>query len=174
VANDLPSPQIHAELASVVRWEARRLSGGRHDLKADLIQCGWLGALEAAAKFEPRRGVKLSSYARYRIRGTMLDFLGRLPPATLQLDHDVPSSASQELMDAAAFRTDVATAFRTLPPSQQFIVAQVVVRERPLTDVARLCGQSKGNVRRELWTGLRILRVALDDYSHRLDPRQTT
>lgn len=164
-------PDVYCVLAPVVRWEARQLSRIRPELEADLSQCGWLGALEAAAKFDPQRGVKLSTYARYRIRGAMLDFIGRMPPSTLELEDDIPMPASQESLEAAVFRTDVSTALSRLQPSQQFLVVEIVVKERPLRDVARRCGKSERNVQRELWSGLRILRVQLDAYAHAPDVR---
>jgi RNA polymerase sigma factor for flagellar operon FliA len=44
----------------------------------DLIAAGILGLFKAADAFEPQRGVKFSSYARFRIRGEILDALREL------------------------------------------------------------------------------------------------
>jgi RNA polymerase sigma factor for flagellar operon FliA len=55
---------------------------------ADLIQAGNLGLLQAARTFSPQNGAPLAGYARFRIRGEMLDAVrrtrvpGRVTPAT--------------------------------------------------------------------------------------------
>ena len=41
----------------------------------DLVGAGLLGLLEAAARFEPGRGVPFGSFARHRIQGAMVDAL---------------------------------------------------------------------------------------------------
>lgn len=43
----------------------------------ELIQEGTLGLIEAVEGFSPARDIKFSTYAQYRIRGRMLDFLRR-------------------------------------------------------------------------------------------------
>ena len=44
---------------------------------ADLIQAGNVGLLQAARTFEPGRGAPLAGYAKFRIRGEMLDMVRR-------------------------------------------------------------------------------------------------
>ncbi len=39
----------------------------------DLIGNGTLGLVDAVAKFDPSKGVKLETYARHRVRGAILD-----------------------------------------------------------------------------------------------------
>jgi RNA polymerase sigma factor for flagellar operon FliA len=48
----------------------------------DLVGAGTLGLVDALRKFDPSRKVKLASYARYRIRGGILDALRTLDPAS--------------------------------------------------------------------------------------------
>jgi RNA polymerase sigma factor for flagellar operon FliA len=43
----------------------------------DLINTGVLGLIDAVDKFVPDRGVKFKTYAEFRIRGAMLDYLRR-------------------------------------------------------------------------------------------------
>ena len=50
----------------------------------DLVSAGVLGLMDAAAKFDPLRGVQFKTYADLRIRGAMIDSLRELdwaPPA---------------------------------------------------------------------------------------------
>ena len=41
----------------------------------DLVSSGIVGLLDAADRFDPSRGIKFKTYAEFRIRGTMLDYL---------------------------------------------------------------------------------------------------
>ena len=48
----------------------------------DLRANGILGLVDAVAKFDPSKGVKLESYARHRVRGAILDGLRRADTAS--------------------------------------------------------------------------------------------
>ena len=48
----------------------------------DLIGAGSIGLIDAVRKFDPRKHVKLESYARHRIRGAILDSLRSLDAAS--------------------------------------------------------------------------------------------
>lgn len=41
----------------------------------DLVSSGIVGLLDACDRFDPSRGIKFKTYAEFRIRGTMLDYL---------------------------------------------------------------------------------------------------
>src|SRR5581483_523272 len=49
---------------------------------SDLYSAGVDGLLDAASKFDPRRNVRFRTYARFRIRGAILDELRRMDWAT--------------------------------------------------------------------------------------------
>jgi len=51
----------------------------------DLVANGVLGLVDAVAKFDSRKQVKLESYARHRIRGSILDGLRTADPASRDL-----------------------------------------------------------------------------------------
>ncbi len=76
----LPSEQIK-ELDRMVRALAGRLRARLpHECgieMADLVQAGNVGLLQAARSFEPGRGAPLAGYAKFRIRGEMLDMVRR-------------------------------------------------------------------------------------------------
>ncbi|MGC1620216.1 MAG: FliA/WhiG family RNA polymerase sigma factor [Candidatus Acidiferrum sp.] len=57
--------RIHARLPSRVQFE-------------DLVHAGILGLIDAVDKFDPAKNVQLKSYARFRIRGAILDSLRQL------------------------------------------------------------------------------------------------
>jgi RNA polymerase sigma factor for flagellar operon FliA len=48
----------------------------------DLISAGTLGLIDAVRRFQADKEVKIETYARYRIRGAMLDALRGLDPAS--------------------------------------------------------------------------------------------
>jgi len=71
--NDAARRLIEANLRLVVKiaYEYRRA----HKHLLDLIQEGNIGLMQAVRKFDPYRGVKLSSYAAYWIRAYILKFI---------------------------------------------------------------------------------------------------
>ena len=54
-----------------------RLPRGSGLEMADLIQAGNIGLLQAKRTFNPESGVSLAGYAKFRIRGEMLDTVRR-------------------------------------------------------------------------------------------------
>ena len=50
---------------------------GVHDLE-DLIAYGQIGSTQAAGEYDPSRGVQLSTYAYYRIRGAIYDGVAKM------------------------------------------------------------------------------------------------
>jgi len=67
---------LHDHL-SEVRYIARRIHDRlpRQVLLEDLVQAGVLGLIDAVDKFDPGRSVQFKSYAKFRIRGSILDSL---------------------------------------------------------------------------------------------------
>jgi RNA polymerase sigma factor FliA len=84
---------LNEDYAGLVSYIAREVyqewnlwGSSSEDIEAqELVQVGWLGLLEAWRRFDPKRGVKFSTFVTYRIRGAILDYLRapliRLPRA---------------------------------------------------------------------------------------------
>lgn len=72
-----------AEVHQVARRIHVRLP--RHVLINDLIQEGVVGLIDAVEKYDPAKNVRLRSYARFRIRGAILDSLRELDWGPRQL-----------------------------------------------------------------------------------------
>jgi RNA polymerase sigma factor for flagellar operon FliA len=87
-----------------VRYIARRIHERLppHVSFDDLIQAGMLGLIDAVDKFDPQKNVQFLSYARYRIRGAMLDNLRQLDwgPRNLRQKARRLEQASRELTGA--------------------------------------------------------------------------
>src|SRR6202166_2059008 len=63
-----------------VRYIARRIHDRlpSHVPFEDLVHAGILGLIDAVDKFDPAKNVQLKSYARFRIRGAILDSLRQM------------------------------------------------------------------------------------------------
>ena len=63
-----------------VRYIARRIHDRlpSHVSFDDLVHAGILGLIDAVDKFDPKKNVQLKSYARFRIRGAILDSLRQM------------------------------------------------------------------------------------------------
>jgi RNA polymerase sigma factor for flagellar operon FliA len=69
--------QLLIENLPEVRYIARRIHDRlpSHIPFDDLLHAGILGLIDAVDKFDPKKNVQLKSYARFRIRGAILDSL---------------------------------------------------------------------------------------------------
>jgi RNA polymerase sigma factor for flagellar operon FliA len=76
--------QTVREHMPLVRWIASRIIGALpvHVEMEDLIQTGIVGLIDALRRYDPGKGIPFPAYARYRIRGEMLDSLRALDWAT--------------------------------------------------------------------------------------------
>jgi len=72
--------QLLTENLPEVRYIARRIHDRlpSHVPFDDLVHAGILGLIDAVDKFDPSKNVQLKSYARFRIRGAILDSLRQM------------------------------------------------------------------------------------------------
>jgi len=79
--------QLLMEHLPQVRYIARRIYDRlpKHVCFEDLVQAGVLGLFDAIEKFDCSRNVQFQSYAKFRIRGAILDSLRELDWATRDL-----------------------------------------------------------------------------------------
>lgn len=76
----MPRPRTQADMLSFIPLVERlaRLEGGHLPRcldRRDLVQEGFLGLLQAEARFDASRGVSRSTFLARRVRGSMLDWL---------------------------------------------------------------------------------------------------
>ncbi len=76
--------ELALKLMGLVRRVAREMCDHlpAHVDVDDLMSAGTVGLLEAIRRFESGKQVKIETYARYRIRGAILDALRELDPAS--------------------------------------------------------------------------------------------
>jgi RNA polymerase sigma factor for flagellar operon FliA len=122
------------ENLSEVRYIARRMHERlpSHISFDDLVHAGILGLIDAVDKFDPSRNAQLKSYARFRIRGAVLDSLR-------QLDWS-PRNLRRQARRIEEARRDLATQFGRAP-SEPEMAAQL---EMPLAQFQHLLGDLRG------------------------------
>lgn len=78
--NEEERQRLLAEQLPQVRYIARRIHERlpRHVLFEDLVHAGVVGLMDALDKFDLRKRVQFGSYAKFRIRGAILDSLREL------------------------------------------------------------------------------------------------
>jgi RNA polymerase sigma factor (sigma-70 family) len=59
---------------------SRKFGYNREVIHDELLQAGWRGAVAAVDGFDPSRGVLLKTYAEWKIRGAMLDWMREEDP----------------------------------------------------------------------------------------------
>jgi RNA polymerase sigma factor FliA len=117
-----------------VRYIARRIHDRlpSHVPFDDLVHAGILGLIDAIDKYDPSRNVLLKSYARFRIRGAILDSLR-------QMDWSPRALRRQARRIEEAQRQLSATLGRA--PNETEVSAQLGV---PLPEYQRLLGELRG------------------------------
>ena len=80
VQTDAERERVLMEQLPQVRYIARRIHGRlpRHVPFEDLVHAGVVGLIDALNKFDQSKRVQFSSYAKFRIRGAILDSLREL------------------------------------------------------------------------------------------------
>ncbi|MGM9572450.1 MAG: sigma-70 family RNA polymerase sigma factor [bacterium] len=99
-------------------------------LQLELVQEGTIGLIEAVENFDPAREVHFSIYARFRIRGRMLNFLAAAQSgASISLDQPI-GAAEEQLTWAETVAAD--------EPEPEEQVEEKLITERVLQTVERL------------------------------------
>lgn len=91
------------EYGRVVRNIAGRLRKARPTVAyEDLVQAGMVGLIEAAGRYDAKRGATFETFAGYRIKGAMYDYLRALD--------SVPRHIAEGLRDVARARKKISAA----------------------------------------------------------------
>ncbi len=153
---DLP-PEVLTEMNHLVRMIARKLHS-RLPLNCgvemnDLVQAGNVGLLQAAKNFKPERGAPLRGYARFRIRGEMLEVVRRsaesarqaapFPEIENQCDKsfwlDDSSDASPQTQFLSAQRSKIVQEeIGRLPPRQRMVLRLRYSAEMTLMEIGQV------------------------------------
>lgn len=140
----------------------------------ELIQEGTVGLLEAAEKFDYKRGVAFSIFASHRIRGRMLDFLQEESGnQSLSLDEIngaglswseclVSNEASPvELAERHFLNDRINQAMERLPYKEQQVLTGIYLEDKSASDLAAAIDVSLGHIYRLQKQGVRRVRGML-------------
>jgi RNA polymerase sigma factor (sigma-70 family) len=132
----------------------------------DLVSAGTIGLIEAAERFDSRRGVPFATFAYTRIRGAIVDEIRRLPElkrrradAAAEVSLQAPVVGEQSLTlidviadplapepDAGAEFGEVVDAISDLPPREREVLGLHTAGHTVAEIAARLhCSQSRAS-----------------------------
>ena len=143
----------------------------------ELVQEGMLGLLEAAERYDYKRGIAFSVFAVHRIRGRMLDFLHVEDGAkSFSLDDTNSSGIAWADVLAASGRTPfeeaelnmitdrVAQALQRLPAKEQQVLTGIYLEDRSAADMADSIHVSLGHIYRLQKQGVKRIRGMLSHF----------
>jgi RNA polymerase sigma factor for flagellar operon FliA len=106
----------------------------------DLIQTGTLGLIDAVRRYDPSKGIPFPAYARYRIRGAILDALRSLDWATRNQRTQRKAAANATTGDESSDTRPTQPTFFSLGPVVSLSSRRETNEELPVPDVP--CGES--------------------------------
>ena len=144
----------------LVFWLARRFSLDEGTAK-DLLQEGMLALIKAVDAYDVSRGNKFTTYAFYRIRGHMINFLERSEKrAPYPVDMEEEIAQPGECV-AVEWRLLLEEAMGALTLKERDIIQALVVEGKKAGDVARDTAIDVSHVYRIRRKALARLRTAL-------------
>jgi len=106
----------------------------------DLIQNGTLGLIDAVRRFDPSKGIPFPAYARYRIRGAILDALRTLDWATRNQRTQRKAAADANWGDQSEQAKPARVSFYSLGPVVSLSSRRESTEDLPAPDVP--CGEN--------------------------------
>lgn len=133
---------------------ARKLAP-RH-LREDAAGAGRVGLLEAATRFDPKRGVGFGSFAYYRVVGEIQTFLAN------ERHHAHPPTDATAPVHCVTSdsRFDVAAILARLPPRERAVLTRAYLHGLTQTRAAEIA--SKSHASRLVHGALRLAREAAE------------
>jgi|DewCreStandDraft_4_1066084.scaffolds.fasta_scaffold16159_2 RNA polymerase sporulation-specific sigma factor len=149
------------------------------EVMLDLLQEGIVGLIEAAERFDPSKGIKFTTFAPFRIRGRIINYLERNNNKDINLDDN--TQAMQELLGMATNFADptntkknvekiaeddmllnvVLQSLNRLSEKERLVVTGIYIHDKKATDLAREMGISNSYLSRLQKKGIRRLRGML-------------
>ncbi len=105
----------------------------------DLIQEGMIGLIAAADKFEPARNNRFITYAYYKVRGRMANFLQRSEaraPLPVEEEYLERSDSFEDDLDRMEWQLAIREGFEQLPQRERDVVRSLLIEGRRAQEVA--------------------------------------
>ncbi len=148
------------------------------DITMELIQEGMVGLLEAAERYDYRKGVAFSLFAVHRIRGSMCDFLSRqsrndtlsldwMPEGGCSLAEFLPDEDNprpEEIAERNMVSEKVTGAMDRLPAREKQVVEGIFLRNRTVAEMAGDINVTTNHVYRLEKQGVRRIRGMLSRF----------
>ncbi len=129
----------------------------------DLIQEGMVALIQAVDKFEPERGFRFTTYAYYRIRGQMVNFLQRCElKAPLPVDDEF--LMPEDAFSADAFETVIALSeeMDRLTAGEGEVIRAILMDGQNAKEIARRKNMDISHIYRLRRSGVAKLRERLN------------
>jgi len=145
----------------MVFWLIRKLYVDPQ-LYPDLVQEGMVALIKAVDNFDTSRGTRFSTYAYYRVRGEMINFLQRgeaKAPIPVEIEED--SVVDPVMPDAIDTLIEINENIRKLPARESRIISSILLEGRSVREVADSEGYDISHIYRIKRKGLSSLRKML-------------
>jgi RNA polymerase sporulation-specific sigma factor len=150
-----------------------------NEVMLDLLQEGIVGLIEATERFDPSKNIKFTTFAPFRIRGRIINYLEKNNTKDIGLDDN--TQAMQEILGMAASFSDptqekrnvekiaeddmlmnlVLKSLNRLSEKERAIVTGIYIQDKKATDLAKELGISNSYLSRLQKKGVRRLRGML-------------
>lgn len=134
------------------------------ELRRELLQEGWVAALEVAPAFDRSVGVSFIDYLRSHLRWRLLNYLRherRRNHSAKLMALENARKGSRRFDPAAMIGPELRSAIRRLPPRQRSVIAAKYVEGRRTSEIAASLGISRQMVARHLRRARESLRQDL-------------
>ena len=151
-----------------------------NEVMLDLVQEGTVGLIEAVERFDHHKGIKFTTYAPFRIRGRIINYLER-NKHTQNITLDSSTQAMQELLGMASMFDDpadvkknveklaeddmllgiVLKSLSRLSDKERAVILGIYIEDKKATDLAKELGISNSYLSRLQKKSIRRLRGML-------------
>jgi RNA polymerase sporulation-specific sigma factor len=170
--NDEARERLILTYRSLVFWLAKKFHVSRASFP-DMIQEGMLALIDAVDRFEPERGFRFATFAYYRIRGKMVNFLQRVEArAPIPVDEDEHVQVEEADQDRLDWAISLEEGLAQLRGREAEVVQPLLVEGEKARTYARDQGVDVSHIYRIQRKAMAKLRVLLGIDEPQTDSRR--